>query len=221
MNRRVLFGLAGLVLGAGYSAQGCSNSCPNCPGAPAQVVISPGSASVLPGDSLTLAAEVLDANGQLLAGHPVQWQSLDPAVATINDTGNAKGLTVGTARIVATMGGLADTAPFLVVTTSTFSEQVYPILLTTCGLGGCHVTSTPLTPAPPPTMNAAPATLYAQLTLPANGFVTGGDTTVGLMLSHTRLGATDPMPPGQPLSTLSPAAYHLLVTWIAQGALNN
>jgi hypothetical protein len=216
MSLRRFLGLACATLGASLTAQGCNSDCPNCPGPPARIVISPTPASVLPGDTLPLQAEVLDGSGLLLAGHPVQWQSLDEAIASIDSTGRTVGLSVGTARIVATMGLLADTSDFQVVTTSTFSGQVYPILSTTCGIGGCHVT-----PGPPPTMNAAKATLYAQLTLAANNYVTPGDTTKGKILFRTRGDTTAVMPPQQQLSTLAPADYHLIATWIAQGALNN
>ncbi|HTS88624.1 MAG TPA: Ig-like domain-containing protein [Gemmatimonadales bacterium] len=216
MNRRLVYNLAGLALAAGYAAQGCSTDCPNCPGPPAHLVISPQTPYVLPGDTLTLGAEVLDPSGHLLAGHPVQWRSLDDTVATIDSTGVAFGVQAGTARIVATAAGLADTAPFGVVTTSTFSKQVYPILFATCGIGGCHVT-----PGPPPTMNASKAALYTQLTTDTSHFVYPGDTTKGLILFRTRGDTTAVMPPQQQLSTLSPAEYHLIAVWIAQGALNN
>ena len=218
MSHRRLLGLAITLLGAGL-AQGCSNDCPNCPGPPAKVVISPDQPSVLPGDVVKLEAEVLDADGHLLAGHPVTWSSVNSTVATVDDSGVVVGGgSAGTTQILAEMGGLADTTTISVVTTSTFSKQIYPILTSTCGLGGCHVV-----PGPTPTFNAAAASVYTALTTtnPANHFLTAGDTTVGELLRRLRGDTVLIMPPQQKLSTLAPGNYHLISTWIAQGALNN
>jgi hypothetical protein len=208
-----------LALGSGVAASGCGTDCPNCPGPPARVVISPGSPSVLTNDSIQLHAVVVDADGNLLAGHPVQWSSLDPAVAAVIDTSGRirAGGTANTARIVATMSGLADTIQVAVVVTVTYSQQVYPILVTTCGLGGCHVT-----PGPAPTLNASASASYNQLLAGGTGWIVAGDSTVGELL--TRLRASDPtnfpkMPPQQQLSTLAPGDYHLIAAWIAQGAV--
>jgi hypothetical protein len=183
------------------------------------VVISPDQPSVLPGDVVKLEAEVLDADGHLLAGHPVTWSSLSGSVATIDDSGLVVGGGVaGTTQIVASMGALADTTTLSVVTTSTFSKQVYPILAATCGIGGCHVT-----PGPAPTLNATTSAAYTQLTTPANNYVTAGDTSVGSgkLLQRIRGDTILIMPPQEKLSALAPGNYHLIAAWIAQGALNN
>jgi hypothetical protein len=182
------------------------------------VIVSPATPSVLTNDSIQLHAVVVDADGNLLAGHPVQWSSLDVAVASVLDTSGRilAGGAVGTARIVATMGELADTSPVSVVTTSTYSQQVYPILLTTCGLGGCHVT-----PGPAPTLNATVAASYTQLLAPGSGWIVAGDSTAGELLARLKGDTTAIMPPEQKLSTLAPGDYHLIAAWIAQGALNN
>lgn len=217
MSPRRYVGLALALLGSGMAAVGCGTDCPNCPGPPVRVVITPAVPSVLPNDVVQLNAVVVDADSRLLAGHPVQWSSLDIAVATVDTSGRVfAGGAAGTARIMAQMGGLADTSPVQVVTTSTYSQQVYPILVASCGLGGCHVT-----PGPPPTLNASVSASYTQLTTPANGYVTPGDTTVGKLLARLRGDTTAVMPPAEQLSTLAPGDYHLIATWIAQGALNN
>jgi hypothetical protein len=217
MNRRLTFGLLIAAAGAGLAAQACGTDCPNCPGQPAQVVISPGGPSALPNDVVRLHAEVLDSKGHLLAGNPVVWSTLDPGVASIDTAGIATaGAAVGDARIVATRGGLADTVTLSVVTTSTFSKQVYPILAANCALGGCHVT-----PGPAPTLNGSVSATYTILLAPASQYITASDTTVGKLLKRLRGDTTAWMPPQKQLNQLDPGAYHLITAWIAQGALNN
>ena len=214
MNLRMSAGLAATIVGALLAVQSCSDSCPNCPGSPARLVISPDSSSVLPGDTIFLGVEVLDADGHLLAGHvkDVQWQSLN-GFATVNDSGRVAAVSQGVDSIVATLGGLVDTSRIRVVTNPTFAAHIYPILTPTCGIGGCHVT-----PGPPPTLNAATAAAFTQLTTVANNYLTAGDTTVGKLLFRLRGDTTAKMPPQEQLSTLDPAAYHLIAVWIAQGA---
>jgi hypothetical protein len=177
-------------------------------------VISPDSSAVLPGDTIPLQVEVLDAEGHLLAGHAkaVRWRSLN-AFATVDTIGRVAAKAQGDDSIVATLGGMADTSRIRVVTNPTFAAHVYPVLTATCGIGGCHVT-----PGPPPTLNAATATAYTQLTTAANGYLTAGDTTVGKLLFRIRGDTTAFMPPQGALDTLAPASYHLIATWIAQGA---
>jgi hypothetical protein len=217
MTRGRTLGLLTAAAGCSLALQACSTDCPNCPGAPAQLIISPSSPSVLPNDVVQLHAEVLDAAGHLLAGNPVVWSTLDPGVASIDTAGVATaGGVPGGARLMATRGGLADTVTLSVVTTSTFSQQVFPILATTCALGGCHVT-----PGPAPILNGSVSATYTILLAAASGYVTAGDTTVGKLLQRLRGDTTAVMPPQQQLNQLAPGNYHLITAWIAQGAQNN
>jgi len=214
-------GLAFAILGGVLATESCSSDCPNCPGAPARVVISPNIVSVLPGDSVPLDAEVLDGAGRLLAGHPVTWELLDPAFASLRDTAHVaivRGLAVGGARVVAARGGLADTNVVSVVITSTFAAQVSPILRRTCALGGCHVTG-----GVPLDLSVADTTIRRILTEPGNKYTTPGDTAphTGQLLTRLR-GDTTParliMPPQGRLDSVAPADYHLISRWIVQGA---
>ncbi|HKG91653.1 MAG TPA: Ig-like domain-containing protein [Gemmatimonadaceae bacterium] len=76
----------------------------------ASVVLSPATADVFTGDSVQLAAEARDASNQPLAGRAIVFSSLDAGVATVSQAGWVKGLTVGVARIVASVDGKADTS---------------------------------------------------------------------------------------------------------------
>ena len=83
-------------------------------------ITNPG-AIVLFGASVTLTAEALDAQGQAIAGTPIAWSSLDPALATVPDPAVGTvvaGTQAGPARIVATLlTGPADTLAVSVVST--------------------------------------------------------------------------------------------------------
>ena len=73
----------------------------------------------LPGVIVTVAtvqasAALADANGAPLAGRPVAWSSLDPAVASVDPSGLVTTAAAGTARIVASSEGRADTLSLMV-----------------------------------------------------------------------------------------------------------
>jgi len=205
--------LVGAVLIAGLIGSACSDDCPNCPGSPATVVISPGTSSVLLDRELQLVALVYDKNGNLLSGHTATWSSNDDNIATVDVDGKVSGVAVGTATITANIAGQDGNGTVEVVTTSTLSAQVQPILQSSCALAFCHIT-----PGPPPTMTSAAVT-YASLVTSGN-YLTPGDTTTGLLLQRLH-GVPTPMPPDAPLVQLQPGNYDLIALWIQEGALNN
>jgi len=216
MMRRAIAALSVLLVGPLLGLTGCGNDCPNCPGSLAAVRVSPATASVLPGRVVRLTALGLDGKNHLLTTPKVAWTSLDPAVATVSDSGVVTGVAVGTARIVAQVEGKADTGSIAVVTTSTFSGQVYPVLATTCAIAFCHVS-----PGPAPNMSS-PSAAYAALTAPAGAYLTAGDTTVvGKLIRRIRGDTSAVMPPSGALVNLQPGNYDLITVWIQQGALNN
>lgn len=72
------------------------------------VTVSPDSARVRVGDTAPFTASVRDATGVEIGG--ATWSSLDGAIATVDETGVARAVGPGRARIVATAGAAADTA---------------------------------------------------------------------------------------------------------------
>lgn len=79
------------------------------------VRISPDTATIVVGDTIRLSAVALDGKGKALETQPtIDWASLDTDVATVGIKGKVRGLTAGTARIVAKAGGKADTASIIV-----------------------------------------------------------------------------------------------------------
>jgi hypothetical protein len=203
--------ITALALTLGATACG-DEDCPNCPGSPAEVRVSPGTSSVLPGRTLQLSALVLDADGNLLSGRGVTWSSSNTSFATVSETGLVTGVAEGAVTITAEVGSLSDDGNLSVVTTSTFSGQVYPILRASCATAFCHVS-----PGPPPNMSTQ-AAAYTAVT--GATYLTAGDSTVGLLLGRMK-STTQPMPPGGAFASLERGNYDLIALWIQQGALNN
>ena len=150
MHRPAALRLAGAALVALLGVSACSHDCPNCPGAADKVQVSPGVSSVIPAKSEQLVALVYDANGNLLSGHAATWESDDETIATVDADGNVSGVAVGDATITARAAGITGIGTVHVVTTSTLSAQVQPIVQSSCALAFCHVT-----PGPQPDADAA------------------------------------------------------------------
>ena len=89
----------------------------------AAVSLSQKAFSLVVGQELALAASVRSAGQQDVSGAAVQWESLNSAVATVTQAGVVRGVSLGTAQIVARSGGRADTATVTVVSelTRTFN----------------------------------------------------------------------------------------------------
>ena len=83
------------------------------------VAISPRSGTVVADAGFSFTAIAKDKNGVTLAGTPIIWNSLDPAIATINSAAAGTGLAQnqrGTARIIAQLlTGPADTVQLFVL----------------------------------------------------------------------------------------------------------
>lgn len=72
---------------------------------PATIVVRPPTVtSIMSGATLTLAAAVANASGQVLAGWVVTWQSSDPNVAAVSEGGIVTGHLVGIAQVTAFIG---------------------------------------------------------------------------------------------------------------------
>ena len=80
----------------------------------ASVTLAPPSDSGLVGDAVTFTVTLRDSSGAILTGRIVTWRSTDSTVARVNATGVASYLAVGSAAIIATSEGKADTAAVVV-----------------------------------------------------------------------------------------------------------
>lgn len=76
----------------------------------ASLTISPASASVVVGLTAQLSVTLRDANGNTLSGRAITWSSTNTSVATVSGTGLVTGVAAGSASVIATSEGKADTA---------------------------------------------------------------------------------------------------------------
>jgi uncharacterized protein YjdB len=76
----------------------------------ASVSIKPSSVNMRPGETIQLTAEVRAANGTILTGRTVTWDSSAALVAFVNQTGGVLALLRGNATISATAEGKTGTA---------------------------------------------------------------------------------------------------------------
>ena len=77
----------------------------------ASVTVSPGSVSVVAGQTVQLTATTRDANGNVLTGRVVTWATNNPARATVNGSGLVTGVAAGSAAtITATSEGQSGTS---------------------------------------------------------------------------------------------------------------
>jgi photosystem II stability/assembly factor-like uncharacterized protein len=91
-------------------AHGCSQSVTTPLPPLSSVTVSPATDTLLAGESLQLGAVARDLNGTPVASAAFSWSSSDPGVCTVSSIGRVTGVGEGVASVVATAGGLADTA---------------------------------------------------------------------------------------------------------------
>jgi large repetitive protein len=84
-----------------------------------QVIVTPDSASVPVGGTQQFTATVLDLHGNPIASPSVTWASSNPAVATVDGTGLATGVSVGQATITATSQAASGSATLTVFNPNT------------------------------------------------------------------------------------------------------
>ena len=89
------------LVGAGLGA--CSSAVEN--GAAIEITVTPSSATVPVGTTLTLGANLRDSDGNALNGVRVSWSSEDPTVASVSQTGVVTGVRVGSVLIAASARG--------------------------------------------------------------------------------------------------------------------
>ena len=110
---RTIFRLSALLI-AMPLANGCGDAGDPAvpePARPTTVTVSPATAELTAlGANVQLSAQVLDQNGQAMAGANVAWASNDDAVATVNSNGLVTATANGPATITATAGAVSGTA---------------------------------------------------------------------------------------------------------------
>lgn len=115
----------------------------------ASVVVSPTSASVASGATVSLTATPKDASGNAVAGQTIAWSTDNANVATVSSSGVVTGGTPGTATITAAAGGHQATAtvtvtpaPVASVTLSASQATLIAFVADSVKLGTATVTAT-------------------------------------------------------------------------------
>lgn len=94
------------------------------------VTVTPGVASITVGNTLSLAVQITDAQGNVLTGRPLTFVSESPAVATVNAAGLVTAVGPGTARIVVSSEGKTGVASIQVTPVPVASLSLSPATVT-------------------------------------------------------------------------------------------
>ncbi|MEP7343642.1 MAG: Ig-like domain-containing protein [Gemmatimonadaceae bacterium] len=92
----------------------------------ASVNIVPVAPSVQQGSTATLVADVRDQLGQSMPSAVVTWTTQSPLIATVSPAGLVTAVTLGTAAVTATSGGISSHANVTVMSIAVVSESVSP-----------------------------------------------------------------------------------------------
>ena len=109
----------------------------------ASVNVTPPTASITVGQTTTLTAQTLDANGNALTGRAVAWASSNAGVATVSDAGVVTGVAPGDATITATSEGKSGTATVTVTPIPVASVTVDPATVSLTTGATQQITATP------------------------------------------------------------------------------
>jgi uncharacterized protein YjdB len=181
------------------------------------VVVSPSATTVVVGETAQLISQVVDANGEPLAGRAIAYASADPAIATVSAAGAVTGVAAGATTITATSEGKQGTADVRVVPVPVAAVRVAPdpiritigqqILVTASALDAKGQTLTGRTVT---WSSSAPAVVSI-----AGGIATG--LTIGSAVIHATIdgiegivaATVDPVPSAQVI--VSPATVTLAI----------
>jgi uncharacterized delta-60 repeat protein len=129
--------LGGLACASGGSAPSDSGTTDPV----ATVGLSPASANVLIGTSATFTAVARDAAGQALTV-PLSWSSSNTGVAAVDNTGRVQGISVGTAVITASAGGVTSLGSTVSVVQGLSAIALAPASLSVAQGGSASLTVT-------------------------------------------------------------------------------
>jgi fibronectin type 3 domain-containing protein len=93
----------------------------------ARVELQPQNTSVAVSESVRLTAQVLSSEGKTLTGRTIDWTSLQPNIASVDNTGMVRGMTTGLATIRAVSGDAAGSATITVTAAPSISLSLSDI----------------------------------------------------------------------------------------------
>jgi uncharacterized protein YjdB len=162
------------------------------------VEITPDTASVIVGQSLTLTATAIASDSTTVAGQSTTWSSSNTSIATVTSTGSVKGVAPGKASVMAVSGGVSSTAAVTVSSAPAVPVASVSVTPTTASITVGHTTQLSAT-----TLDSTGATLTGRsvtwtssdasiATVSSTGLVTGvgaGTATVSAT-SEGQVGAS-------------------------------
>lgn len=119
-------GAAKIFVASGTQSAYADVSVSNAPPVPHWVSVSPATAQVSVRSTVALFASVTDANGHVVSNVPVTWTSANPALATVDTSGDITGVAPGSVNIIAHVGSNSATTQLHVVTASTVTAPAPP-----------------------------------------------------------------------------------------------
>ncbi|HEX4561921.1 MAG TPA: Ig-like domain-containing protein [Gemmatimonadales bacterium] len=103
----------GVFLVAGLTAAACHGSTGPLPAV--AIAVSPPGVTLLTGDTVTLAAAAVTADGDSAKNPTFTWTSLDSTLTTVSATGLVRGIRSGATLVVVSGGGLETDVPVAVL----------------------------------------------------------------------------------------------------------
>ncbi len=164
------------ALAAAAALAACSGKGDGGPHASLRIAVTPLTAALCIGDSLTFAAQVLDTAGHVVAGSPIRWTSSAPTMVSVDSvSGVARALAFGTAQINASAGALRSATPGRLDVPADLSPEFVPDTVVLAPLDtftlGARMRRLSAGPAPSRTPVMAPSK-NAVASLDATGLVT-------------------------------------------------
>ncbi|HEX6808977.1 MAG TPA: Ig-like domain-containing protein, partial [Gemmatimonadaceae bacterium] len=95
-----------------------------------KIVITPSNDSIVIGTSVSLSAKVMNAQGQVVNGATVFWNTSNANVATVSSNGTVTGVDTGTVQIAASANGVSGIAGISVLPQPVASVSVSPPTVT-------------------------------------------------------------------------------------------
>lgn len=136
LRRSIALALATVALAS------CGSSTSPNNGSVSGVTVNPGSANVIVGDSVALAATVKGPDGQVIPGQHIFWNTENPSIATVSDNGVVTGVSQGQVKIAASAGGMSGISNITVLPAPVASVSVAPPLDTIVRPGTVQLTAT-------------------------------------------------------------------------------
>lgn len=111
---------------AGFAILSCGGGSTGPGNGSGKVVITPSNDSIVVGTSVSLSAKVLNAQGQVVSGATVFWNTSNANIATVSSNGTVTSVDTGSVQIAASANGVSGIANITVLPQPVAAVQVTP-----------------------------------------------------------------------------------------------